>query len=321
VFLTGDTLQSANLEDLIPYGHLFHELQFGREGRTTAAKQAISNLLVTCSNLRKFRYAGSGDEQDSLVIIAVHQSCPLLEELQISSTPFNQQQQIAGAGAGADAGVFTLIGRNCKHLRKLELSDCRLSASVLRSIAGMESLKDLTLDECEGVTDADITALAKLKLVKLCISSGLHSVDDYEWTEALLQSFVGSNISQTLESFKLSVGTIHGFATPVDDVQVATALASCHNLTTLTVHLGDGGCLFGRNGLDGLQAIATGCPLLADVILYLTVPGLHYIGTHFTNLKKCNVFTMDDDYTTNTPAGYPSIEELQTLYPAVDWVY
>jgi hypothetical protein len=78
--------------------------------------------------------------------------------------------------------------------------------------------------------------------------------------------------------------------------------------------------VFGRNGLDGLQALATGCPLLASVELFVTVPGLHYLGTHFTNLKKCRVLNWRQARAP-TPAGFPSIEELQTLYPAVEWEY
>lgn len=73
----------------------------------------------------------------------------------------------------------------------------------------------------------------------------------------------------------------------VDDVQVATALASGHKLETLLVDWGrGGGCVIGRNGLEGPQAMATGCPLLAEVELYLTVPAVYYLGTHFTNLKS-----------------------------------
>ncbi len=137
-------------------------------------------------------------------------------------------------------------------------------------------------------------------------------------TGASLQSFVGANISQTLESFTLSV--VRGNTTPVDDVQVARALASCHNLKTLHVNFGGDRCLFGGNGLDGLQALATGCPLLTEVYAYLTVPGLHYLGTHFTNLKNCWIYNRRVA-SAAIPEGFPSIEELQTLYPAVTWGY
>jgi hypothetical protein len=77
--------------------------------------------------------------------------------------------------------------------------------------------------------------------------------------------------------------------------------------------------MFGRNGLDGLQAMATGCPLLADCTLCLTPACLHYLGTHFANLKKCSMF--NGRQVGVTPKGFPSIEELQTLYPAVKWEY
>jgi hypothetical protein len=55
-------LRSVNIEELIPYGHLFHELQFKREGQKTAYGRAISNLLASCCNLRKLRHVGPDDE-------------------------------------------------------------------------------------------------------------------------------------------------------------------------------------------------------------------------------------------------------------------
>ncbi len=106
----------------------------------------------------------------------------------------------------------------------------------------------------------------------------------------------------------------------MDDVQVATALASCHNLKMLSVDLGGNACIFGRNGLDGLQALATGCPLLADIKVHVTVPGLHFLGTHFTNLKKCWVFNSRTSRE-RAPVAFPSEYKLLDLYPAVEWVY
>jgi hypothetical protein len=306
VSLAGDTLYSVSPEELLPYGHLFHELVFGSENRTTADAQAISNLLAKCSNLIKLKYAGSDVEHDSLIITAVSQSCPLLEELDLWWFSSDQQAQIAGADT-----VAGIINRSCKHLRKLRWAYCKLSASALRSIAGMESLKELDFLECQGLTDTGLALLATMKLESLFICRCA------QLTGAWIQSFVGSNISQTLETFDL---TFYSNRTPVDDVQVATALASCRNLTTLVVCNGEEGCVFGCNGLDGLQSMAAGCPLLADVSLSLTVPGLHYLGTHCTNLKNCAVFNSPVVAAT-APEGFPSIEELKTLYPAVKWEF
>jgi hypothetical protein len=184
----------------------------------------------------------------------------------------------------------------------------------------MEALKELTLQGCHGLTDAGMAVLATVNLDCLSLRG------NNGWSEASLQFFGVSNISQTLESLDLYV---YEHTTPIDDVQVATALASCHNLKKLTIHSFDDGCVFGRSGLDGLQAMATGCPLLTDVELHLTVPGLHYLATHCSNLKYCAVY-----YNLvaggapppplahfRTPEGFPSIEELQTLYPAVKWRY
>jgi hypothetical protein len=79
----------------------------------------------------------------------------------------------------------------------------------------MESLKELTLFYCNGLTDAGMAMLATLTLTTLSVTSG-------SLTGAFLQSFVGSNISHTLESFTLTVI----FGVPqIDDVHVATVLA------------------------------------------------------------------------------------------------
>jgi hypothetical protein len=152
-----------------------------------------------------------------------------------------------------------------------------------------------------------------LSLVELSISGFTD-----EWTGSVLQSFVGSNISQSLEKF-----TVVAIMDPeADDVQIAMNLASCRKLSNLSFRWGyDGrGCVFGHSGLEGLQAMATGCPLLADVSMFLTLPALHYIGTHFSNLERCKILNecLPD---TPTPEGFPSVEELETLYPAVEWSY
>ena len=77
---------------------------------------------------------------------------------------------------------------------------------------------------------------------------------------------------------------------------------------------------FGHNGLSGLEAMAAGCPLLTDLSLQLTASGIHFVGTHFTGLKKCEVLNKREEGAA-TPAGFPSIEELQILYPAITWAY
>jgi hypothetical protein len=289
-------------------------LSFFEAGRTIASEKGILNLLSNCSNLENLCYEGSGGEQDLLVLKAVHQ-CPLLQELRLWWFSFNQQEQ------GQIADTFTLINRNRNDLCKLTLDCCDLSASTLRTITRMENLDELELEQCRGLTGAGISLLATMNLVTLSVNEYDGEDGTYEsflWTEAHLQPFEGSNISQTLETFQL-IG--YDNTTLVDDVQVATALASCHNLKTLHAECGpQRGCVFGRNGLEGLQAIATGCPLLADVSILVTVPGLHYLATHFPNLKKCRVLN-SHVARAPTPEGFPSIEELQTLYPAVKWTY
>jgi hypothetical protein len=309
ISLLGDTLHSVNPADLLPFGPLLRELESTKRGRPVAYGQAISNLLANCGNLEKLRYERLDREQDLLVFAP--QSCPLLTEMVMSLSDEQQEEdeeeeeweQLEGQQQVPVADIFTLIGRSCKHLRKLHVINCGLSARSLRSIAGMEAVRDLYLDGQDDLTDAGMTALATMRLVSLRVLLN---------GELSLDAFVESNISQTLESFDLSV---HQSGTPVDDVQVALGIASCRSLKKLTVRYGIDDCVFGRNGLDGLQAMAAGCPLLADVYLYLTVPGLHCLGAHFANLKKCRVLSKSSD----ERKTYPPIETLQTLYPAVEW--
>jgi hypothetical protein len=251
--------------------------------------------------MRKLSYDGYVDEQDLLVFTA--QSWPFLEELVFFFCQEDDEQN-----AGTD--ILSLICRSCRQLRKLALFRCELTATNLCSIAGLETLEQISLEQCDGLTDTGVAVLATMKLSELSVFDSRNNA----WTAASLQSFVGSNISRTLASFHLSSGR----TIPMDDVQVATALASCHHLTNLDLWTGGDRCVFGRNGLEGLQAMATGCPLLASVSIYLTPPGIHYLGTHFPNLRSCtalrNVVTG-----ARFPQGFPPIKELQTLYPAVEW--
>jgi hypothetical protein len=301
VALTGDVLSCVDLAELIPYGHLLRELEFKRTLRPFSYGRAISNLLANCGRLRKLRYVGSDGEQDFLVITALCRSCPLLEDLELSSFSFNRLQHIASAD----------ISRIYKFLRVLTLHSCNLPASILRSIAGIGSLKELTFGTCGGLTGASIAVLATMPLESL----SFYSLKKFD--TASLESFIGSRISQTLEVF--SVFNVDQ-RTLIDDVQVAKALSCCRNLKTLFFKMGVRRCVFGRNGLDGLRAMATGCPLLAEVAISLTVSALYYVATHFTHLTKCRVFN-GHAARLSTLYDFPPLEELQTRYPSIKWEY
>jgi hypothetical protein len=305
--LTGEALRSVNLEELVPYGHIFRELEFndGKLNSTTPiAYDSISRLLGNCSNLRKLTYTGRKSEPN-MEFAKTARCWSLLEMLKLSDVVIHQQVQ------GTDA--FTLINRDCKLLRKLELRSCALVEYSLRHVARMEHVRELTLFLCNGLDEGNMAAISTMSLVELTIT-GFTS----EWSGSILQSFVGSNLSQSLETFAV----IASRGLEVDDVQVAMALASCRKLSNLSIKWGydEGGCVFGSSSLEGLEAIAAGCPLLAVVCMRLTLPALHYIGTHFSNLDRCEVQNscLPD---TPTPAGFPPLEELETLYPAVDWSY
>jgi hypothetical protein len=293
VSLTGEALHSANLGELLPFGNLFYELDFYViNGRYPA--ETISNLLSECVNLRKLKYRGN----DSALVVAL-QSCPLLEEFNLWSVTFDDQE-----GQLPVADIFRLINRQCSHFRALWLGNCILSESILRSISAVETLQELMLDDCGGLTNAGVAVMTTMKLTKLSITE--HGEFD-AWTGEALRSFVGSNISQTLQSFELAI--YDGMIPLIDVDVVATALASCHNLTSVDVYIGDNDeFLFGRNGVGCLQAMTTGCPLLTDVQLQLTIIGLSYIATHWSNLKRCTVEANVS-------------KRLQALYPAIEWIF
>jgi hypothetical protein len=292
VSLTGDALHSVNLEELRAFGHLLYELEINRFLGPQNMVEAVSDLLVSCVNLRKVSYKG---DEDPLIITA--RSCPLLEELELRSIVFDDEEEAPG--------IIILTRRHCKHFRTLTLGSCDLSASSLRSIARVETLRELTFYQCSGLTDAGMAELSTMRLVRLSIDE--HS-ENNGWSGASVLSFVGANISQTLEALDLSV--YDGMMAPFDDDIIATVLASCHHLTSVDIYIGQDGCVFGRNGLAGLQAIARGCPLLAEINLNLTVPGLHYIATHCPNLKKC---------TCTVDVGDGVRGQLRMLYPKVQW--
>jgi hypothetical protein len=306
VSLNGNTLWGMKLDELQPFGHLFYRLQFLGELSISSPPtgQAVSDLLTRCVNLREICYSGgmseAADERSRLAMTALYQSCPLLEVVELKSF----------LSTSTLNAVISGLSRNCSLIHKLKLYNCKLSDSSLRDIAGMEALKDMSMFYCSGVMDAGMAVLATTRLTILSVHS--HSL-----TAACLQSFVGSNISHTLESFELA---IYKHMTPIDDVHVATALASCRNLKKLIMHMGHDACVFGRNGLDGLQAMATGCPSLTDLKVCLTATGLSYLGTHCANLKTCFAFNRCE-LGAPTSEGFPSIAELQTLYPAVEWRY
>ncbi len=71
-----------------------------------------------------------------------------------------------------------------------------------------------------------------MKLVVLRIDEGDGDAEDGELAFAFLVSLLGSNICQTLETLHLAN---YDIMPPLDDVQVATALACRHNLKSLYI--------------------------------------------------------------------------------------
>jgi hypothetical protein len=305
VSLYGDFLRTVNLQDLHRFGRIFHGLWFGggSTNHSAVSGQAISDLLSHCGNLRTFRYGGgfaAGEVRDRLVLTALHQSCPLLEELDL----------LLLSAETMDA-VLPGLGRGCPQLQRLYMSVCVFSESNLRSISLISSLQKLSIQYLALLTNGGIASLAALSLTELSICevfvTGADAFDN-GITEAALQSFAGSNLSRTIEKLEIGVR----MADRAMDVNViAAAVSSCHKLTTLYVDWGRGDrCAL---GFEALETITTGCPLLESVYLMLTFRGCKYLATHCARLKKCVSLlpSMQSD---------PGLcHQLQARYPQIDW--
>jgi hypothetical protein len=311
VSLTGSVLRGMRLDELQPFGHLCYELGLGFEN--TFPTHDLSGLLSHCCNLRKFDYFGKGRhifgiivdpelelfgiEQDRLVLTALYQSCPLLEDLELQNL-----------SAVALDGALSGLRRSCIFLRKLTICSCKLSALSLREVALCSSLRSLSCRWCKGLTDAGVASLAVLQLTNLLIKQDGFQPDwDDATMEAALVSFAGANISHTLDTLWIDIEPHRA----VDADMLATALASCDRLTRLHVKWGNGGGAGYAFGLDALQAIATGCPLLATVELPLALPGCEYVATHCSHLTKCK--------SSLKKVISRARSELQAKYPNVDW--
>jgi hypothetical protein len=310
VSLSGDSVRSVVPDALLPYGHLFHDLPFSCDQHDA---NSASTFIRKCVNLRKVSCTLTGLVTDRLVIAALCQACPLLEELGLSAGMHLNPPLLEN--------LLVDIRANCVNLRCLSLFCCGASDSSLRIVSCMESLKEFRLTDLThrdtdtgGVTDVGIAELAKMRLVDLSITMSS------EWSgvsEAALQSFVGANISQTLESISIQ-GHLMDPDRMIDDVRVATALASCPRLSYVSVDWLVDKCVFGRHSLEGLQAMAAGCPLLSNLSLNVTPRGMKYLGTHCSNLRLCfSTYKFDEG-----KEGKSVDEELQELkksFPKVYW--
>ena len=207
----------------------------------------------------------------------------------------------------------------------------------------MDNLIGLRFEECDGLSDIGISALASMKLVSLEIKlyaseewrqyyvDGVDGQAPFEppvLTAASFLSFAGAAISQSLESFLLHF--VYNDDKHIADDQLAVAIASCHKLKRLHVDWGlsnvsYGGCVFGRsNGIVGLQTLAAGCPLLEDVSLKTIddPEGLLCLAKGCVNLKNVNFTTPWFEY-----GGYQGefhesemYEVLNAQYPHVKLV-
>jgi hypothetical protein len=229
ISLIGRALYSMALEELHPFCHLIHEVDFAGciLTPTPATRQAISAFISKCCNLRICSYCDGGSDGVNLsVLMTLQESCPLLEELVL----WHLQSFFCGVA---------LIGfdRDRTHLRRLMLVCCDLSDFDLRSVAEMAALQELSLDRCKGLTDAGIASLAVLSLTALSIEDRhpppTNIISNY-LTEGALLSFAETNISHTLVSLRIDIGTHRA----IDGDQVAIALAACRQLKTVRIDWG-----------------------------------------------------------------------------------
>ena len=257
-----------------------------------------SFFLTSCCNLRKFDYSCGtvGVNESHSVLTNLYQSCPLLEELVLHDLP---SVVLGPALAG--------LRRHCTVLRTLSLCNCGLSTASLYDIAGMGSLRELSWECCRGLTKAGIAALAVLPLTALAIygfNCWPYLDNDVEDLTEESLSLISGNVSRTLET--LCIEFLHVDA--LESTQLATAIGACHKLKSLRASCQQRNHEF---GLEGLQILATKCPLLSHVELKVPLAGCEYLATHCTHLKLCrsllkNPYIMFRD-------------ELLTKYPHIRW--
>ena len=134
------------------------------------------------------------------------------------------------------------------------------------------------------------------------------------WTQGLWHSLIGSNLSRTLEAICISNDY---YPEPDRDVQglVARALAACCNLKSIHMHTARWSLR-----LNAAVVVAAGCPLLADVTIYLTVQAFRHIRNHRLCLKKCSVLNPSAEGR-RAPAKFLSLEGLRSNHPSVHWEY
>jgi hypothetical protein len=121
---------------------------------------------------------------------------------------------------------------------------------------------------------------------------------------------VDANISHTLEFFYMDFRTDRTLE--VDNT--ATALASCHRLKSLGVRWGMTD--HRTYGLQAVDAIATGCPLLTDAALSLSIEGIHHVATRCPQLARCRLLS----FNLNVPSNIFLRLLLLTSYPKINWL-
>jgi hypothetical protein len=233
---------------------------------------------------------------DGIPITTSAHCCPSLEKL-----------KLYGLHPVHFEALIFCLGRSCRLISTLNIVDCTVTSFALRCIAGMEALRDLTLDSSNGVAAVDIVLLVELPLTRLDLNAG-------KGAASIVLAFPHAPISRTLQRLCIIMGGPDDPTEPtrrISDSRLATALACCPQLIDVALLSKEG--VFGRRGVAGLQAMAAGCPLLSSINLPLTVGGLFCVGARCPNLRMC-------------VSRYDIVdlkricEDLQTLYPKVKWM-
>uniref|UniRef100_A0ACD5YHR8 Uncharacterized protein n=1 Tax=Avena sativa TaxID=4498 RepID=A0ACD5YHR8_AVESA len=167
-------------------------------------------------------------------LAAIASSCPSLISLKMESC-----SHVSSEG-------LRMIGKCCRHLEELDITDSDLDDEGLKALSGCSKLSSLKIGICTRISDEGLIHIGKscpeLRDIDLYRSGAISD-------EGVIQIAQGCPM---LESINLS------YCTEITDLSLA-ALSKCAKLNTLEIR----GCLSVSSA--GLSEIATGCRLLAKL--------------------------------------------------------
>ena len=308
---------ASEIERLQPFGHVFTALQFPISYSSSpppppsGRMKAFCDLLAQSPNLKKITFENcpwsperAHEGQDDSILVSLAQHCPSVEEIDVNGTV-----------RSLDAGLL-LLSQNCMHVRKITVYECsELTVTTFAHISRIESLQELSISNCDTVTDAGLTSL-----LRGCPNLRHFTIAGDGFSEQGFRGLKNAPCSQSL--ITIDVWFDNDSLTPALDVIIGKGLASCHNLETISIRTS-----FSEDasfGDAGLALMRKGCPKLKDLTLVhsetLTMAGLIRVASRCPLLGSISV----DNFITNDeddvePFSKADIRRLKKRFPTIEF--